>query len=624
MINSPSLVLSDFEAVAWQNAIVPASEPTCWCYHNLFRLRSEKSHADVEEKASALFLKLAIWTTPHLNNEEALPFPEAVLDAITEEDFALLRELAPTALDAELRARLADLAWQGRVANKRDPDMARLAVSSYLEASKCFADKWYEESQRIERALNLAFGLGYKAAEQEAVWKHTEEKLHHINGEDDWFLSARLMELMQEHGRGDEAMYAPMAERAALRAEGQRGTGQWDKARRYWEIKAAWHKTNSEEWFEALQRGAETHAFEAQDEIDGFYERQDLIAAAMHLQQAIEAYRNIIPHDRFQARIDELHRRMIEVNSQAQQQFESHEYTINISEYSREAADQVKDRSFSAAIRELVQMYASPPLETLRDQVERGTCELSELLCAHQQVNSAGQVIARRPSLLSPDPQQQAKAVEAEMFNVSGQYRSLVAQAMLYPALRQMQQDHLVTMRDWIGLIHHSPFVPTDREWLFARGFQAGWNGDWDVATHLLVPQIENSVRHILTRNGYLASALHSTGTQSEQGLDQTLEKPELKGILSEALIFDLRGLLTEQTGDYLRHKTCHGLVSFAHFYSSPSVYLWWLSLRLCLLPLLAMSAADQSTPDATNVGESSATDQNDSPLIDPSTSNAA
>ena len=219
-----------------------------------------------------------------------------------------------------------------------------------------------------------------------------------------------------------------------------------------------------------------------------------------------------------------------------------------------------------------------------------------ELLCCYQQVNAAGQVVASRPSLLSPNPEEREEATRYEMFRLAGHHRDLMVNGLILPALWQLHREHRFSNRDWTALLRHSPFVPQGREWLFARGFQAGWDGDWDVATHLLAPQVENSIRHILFQNSVLASTLRS-GVQSEQGLDQTLLKPELALLLGENLVFDLRGLLTEKAGGYLRHKTAHGLAAFDEFYSVHSVYLWWLTLRLCLLPLISSLPTTQNTP---------------------------
>jgi hypothetical protein len=578
----------DFERIGWQEIIAGSSDKTCWSYSSLYRQRAEEVHVAGDALAEAVLRKLELWSFPRLQTDNpARPFPEVFLDTIDEPDNILLRELAPLARDAELRARLADLAWLGKVNNRRDPDMARLAVPAYLTASEAFGEQnlWPERIMRIERALQLALSLGRAAPDLvDEVWTHIEKTLGQINGDDEWFLSAELMELLQEYGRGDAATYAPMAERAALKAERQRGVGQWAKARRYWEVKAGWYPADSEDQRTALVRAAETYVADAEDELRGY---DNPIGAAGHLERAIQAYRKLNQNGQFHERINEIHRALIDINQRAQKSFETYQYPLNVEKYAAQAAGQVAGKTLGAALRELVLIAAPPEVETLREQVALHTDEFIELMCSHERVNADGQVIARRPSLFAPDPQQREEAITAEMFHIAGTHHALCIHGFIVPALLQIRQEHRVRTRDWLPLLRHSPFVPQGRELIFARGLQAGFEGDWLVSTHLLVPQIENSIRYILHQNQAIASALHNDGTQSEQGLDQTLLKPKLATLLPEDVIFDLRGLLVEQMGDYLRHKTCHGLASYDEFHSVPSVYLWWTTLRMCLLPLI-------------------------------------
>jgi len=473
MVTSPTL--ADFEAVNWLDCIRAASEKSCTSYSTLFRFEAEKQQANGSSVGAGIFTRLAAWTSVRLHTEDASAFPASFLDAVSEGDFLLLRDLAPVTTDDELKARLADIAWQGRIQNRRDPDMARLAVEAYLRSSGNFASQWWEQSWRIERALHVAFSLGHGALEIESVWMHIGTTIAAINGDDDWFLSERLMQLLLEAKRDDEKIYAPMAERAARKATSQKGVGQRDKERRYWELKAQWHSKESEERCEALQFAAETYVAEASDEMAGFYGAPNPIGAAKHLQSAVESYRAIDNPARFQSRVEELHRLMIEVNREAQKTFESHSQTVDLSSFITQATNQVKGLSFHEALQALLLLYTSPSKMTLRDQVEGANDEMVELLCSYEQVNAAGQVVARRPSLLSPDPKQREEAQIYEMFRIAAEQNALVARALFVPALYQMQKEHHVSLRDWAAVLRHSPFVPGDRVWLFARGFQAGW-----------------------------------------------------------------------------------------------------------------------------------------------------
>ncbi len=106
-------------------------------------------------------------------------------------------------------------------------------------------------------------------------------------------------------------------------------------------------------------------------------------------------------------------------------------------------------------------------------------------------------------------------------------------------------------------------------------------------ATHLLIPQLESSVRYVLSRSGVIVSKLDSLGTQEEKDLGALLYEPRLEELLGEDLVFDLQGLLVERFGINLRNKMAHGLMKHDEFPSPIVLYLWWLVLRICLIYVL-------------------------------------
>ena len=136
-------------------------------------------------------------------------------------------------------------------------------------------------------------------------------------------------------------------------------------------------------------------------------------------------------------------------------------------------------------------------------------------------------------------------------------------------------------------LVTNNPFVPPRREKLFVKGLYAGLTGDFITATHILIPQIENSVRYILSNRGAITSGIDNknNGIQKEDNLNSTLypsKYPQITSIFDEDTLFDLQGLLIEHSGSNLRNRMAHGLISDDDFSSSTFSYLWWLTLRLC------------------------------------------
>ena len=76
-------------------------------------------------------------------------------------------------------------------------------------------------------------------------------------------------------------------------------------------------------------------------------------------------------------------------------------------------------------------------------------------------------------------------------------------------------------------------------------------------------------------------------GIQNEYDLNKTLDLPKIKDIFDEDTLFDLNGLLVDRSGSNLRNLMAHGLLDDEDFSSPLMSYLWWVTLRLCYLPLL-------------------------------------
>jgi hypothetical protein len=68
--------------------------------------------------------------------------------------------------------------------------------------------------------------------------------------------------------------------------------------------------------------------------------------------------------------------------------------------------------------------------------------------------------------------------------------------------------------------------------------------------------------------------------------------------LFDEDTLFDLQGLLIEESGSNLRNRMAHGLINDNGFLHSLMSYLWWLTLRLCCLPIWDyQQKAEQSEP---------------------------
>lgn len=582
-----SIAKDHFDKSGWEHVIASCPLKTCSSYCDGFRAKAKEAEQSGDTDCQSVYRMLACLTSMYLQPDNRTePFAPmmvmknsrtAILDDFSDEQLEILKELVPNVSDPEMRARLADVLW----VRNRDFRMGELAIDAYLESAVTLEDPedWPECAHRIERALGLAATLGKNSDRFSRVISHIEDVLHRLNGEDPLFLSAQLMELLQEHRQGDATMYASLAEKCAVHAESEKD---WHRAREYWERKARWHAIVEDENGnrEALVRVAESYVEEAEEAL-----KQDppsYLAAAGNYQSAIEALRRI---GGTKERRDELHQRLINCQEIAVGELKTISAQVDVTQLAEGAINLVRGKGLVEALFALALSYRSPQVSDLRRQTEERIRQypLSSLISGIM-LNESGKTVARRPSVASDDPSEIEVAIRAEMLNQAQMFHAVHSGGVIRPAVSQIHMEHRVRLPDFHPIVSDNPFVPPGREIIYAEGLYAGLAEDFLKAGHLLIPQLENSTRYILNQVGVVTSGLDANGIQNEFDLNTTLYVPELEQILEEDTLFDLRGLLVEHAGGNLRNRMAHGLIGYYDFFSPQFVYLWWLALRLCCL----------------------------------------
>ena len=80
---------------------------------------------------------------------------------------------------------------------------------------------------------------------------------------------------------------------------------------------------------------------------------------------------------------------------------------------------------------------------------------------------------------------------------------------------------------DFIRLLLNNPLVPLGREWIIARGLYAGVSGDFLTAVHFLIPQLEASLRYLLSQSQVITSGFDDEGIQDEYNINRLLSASE-------------------------------------------------------------------------------------------------
>ena len=262
--------------------------------------------------------------------------------------------------------------------------------------------------------------------------------------------------------------------------------------------------------------------------------------------------------------------------------------TIDLTEHVNHARRRVAGVTLAQALAEFAALAASPDPEELRDQARRIAEEnpLSTIMPSTM-VDEDGKVLAKSPGLLG-DESDTDIALHHLIAQQEGLRRQTAVQGLIEPARHFIQSEHPLDRRDLRPIAEMTPFVPADRVDLVTTGLARFFGGDFFSAVHILVPQLENSLRHILKHTGVDPSAIQSDMTQEDRTLSVLLDKERepLEKLLSPPIVFEIENLFDFRAGPALRHQLAHGLVSADECYGTDSIYACWFMYRLYCLPL--------------------------------------
>lgn len=598
---------SDLDLSGWQEAISLGAKGTCDEYYSIFKNKASDAIEKDEQEKAAVFRLLAgitsMWLDPSQNSDD--PFHPMMtftngsrtmlIDDIAEEDLDVFAETVETIVDPEMQARIADILWIRR----RNYQMAILAAKAYLEAAKKLkgSEHWLTPtSWRLERAIQLAQRVRNKTLLTE-IFSEIEITAQNVVTDDDLlnFVLIAMMNLMQEYKYqpSDILVYTSLAERGAQTAA---HANNWYLARAYWEVKSRWYSETQPEFRQARIEAAETYVKEAEIAANDTPSRH--IAASAFVEDAIEAMRKI---GNMQGRVTQLQNLLIEYGRKSLDEMGEVSVPIDLTQVATKAKEQVRGKSLYNALFVLMKLGNSPNVAELRLEAAKSVAEHPVTFrVSSRTFNDMGKVVNRRGTI---DEDEEA-TIEHETYQHAARSQDILAVGVIEPAVHQILLEHRVRVRDLFPLVFDNPFIPPGREEIYARGLHAGLLGDFLVAAHLLIPQIENSLRYILQAQGVITSGLDQNMIQDEYTLDRIIYINELKDILGEDIVFDLKGLLVKRPGSNIRNLLSHGLMDYEAFFSARLIYLWWLILRLWGLPKLDFLLKDKGANSDAPTGE--------------------
>ena len=599
----------DVRQYEWQALIEQHPEKECRDFMGVFDIAAAERDAAGDDRGKRVFSFLSALASCcsvyDTKGDPYMPMLQLVdgrrtfmLEDLAESDLTTMKDILEDIVDPEFRARVGDFLW---ICSK-DYKAAQVAIRAFIESALRFEDDelWPMLAERLKRALQLAATLGFGKTQHIEVVADVEAVINrHESRPSSGALCARLMRILLSQGKGDAAMYGALAERLA---RSFLATKEWHHAEEYWEIAELWYRKKGDAADEqrCQLEGANTLIAKAEDNLTSANPSYGF--AAHWMGQGVEALRRAKADPELIAKI---HFRFLELQRSALSEMKAveigyddivgfHDAEVKAIERSQAL---VKGLPFEEALRRLAFITKPTDVDGLRVQVEENSKKfIMSQLFGTVAVDFAGKVTDTAPPASVDSGEAYEEAISKQMYQNAARINwPMCSVWKIEPARLIIIEEHPVSLLNLSILVSNNPFVPEGHQGIYARGIQAGFHGDWLVAMHLLVPQLEASLRQVLQQHGIITSKLESDDTQDERDLGWILTHPKTEEILGKNITFDLRGILIERFGHNLRNVLAHGLIPEGSFYQPMAIYLWWLTIRLCWMGHLCVYETEQS-----------------------------
>jgi len=504
-------------------------------------------------------------------------------DDLSDEQLDYLKETLEGVEDPEYRARVGDALWLRR----KDPNAARIAVESYLEAGIRMEHpkNWTTSIERYERAVRLARQIEPNGELPKTILEHLEGRVIHYDGSDPLYFTCRAMELLAEFRTGDFTALAAIAGRVAKQSCVD---GNFRRARSYYEVQAKHLKLTKKNSQAEETRIASARSFV--DEAEAREANGDYMAAHSFWGDAIRAFRD---RPSLRAETPELQKRYSIAGKKLLGEMSTiSSDEIDLSQYVEESRATMRDLPWVDAFYELSSFIPLIDPVELRKTTEDGIAKHPLHTTISASIHDAsGRKVGVRPSVLTEDKEEYEKAITGLMVQNAEQYRKLIIHAHVAPAVRQIIEDHYVNRKIFSTVLDDSFLIPPERRELFYQAFEAGFQWDFSTALHILIPQVENALRHVLEQQGVTPVNMDSDGVEEVWGVERILNHPIMLEKLGDKFVFELKSLLVERLGPNLRNLFAHGALPPDVFKTETSVYLWWVIICLAAYPTSGMHA---------------------------------
>lgn len=497
----------------------------------------------------------------------------------------ILADLAPSIVHPTLRARFADVAYETGVRRA-----GRTAVDAYCEVARRIADgsaalefpdigtRAMDCVKPLERSFMINARIAKRGTLVEPIAETLRLAFENAVAERAYFPLAQLGRHVLQH----KLIPAHEVAETAANLASTTLPEDYDLA-----VKECWNLVS-----DAYDRAGDANASRDASikSIERTLAMADTVtsssAKAHWVKQALREFR---ARGDAKDRVDEMRRRLRELQDKALDEFATIPLKLDgVEEVREQTYEQFKALCLSDALRSMVGFSKPDDVEKLKALVlqQANDFPLSNLF-ATSYADHEGREVARGPSLDFDDQPCEAWYKEHGIRHMAIVRRFRV-HGNIEPARQAVLERFSINEQHMLPIVQMSSFIPAGHHHIFSVGFARLWQGDYVTAGHLLLPQIENSLRHILQMSGRDAAKMEEDGLEGDRPLNILLSycRADLEAILGVDMVWELDSLLNFRPGPALRHELAHGKMGWNSFFTDEAISACWLVYFLTILPL--------------------------------------
>ena len=536
----------------------------------------------------SLFTLLStVFSFYYLQSDKKLPFkpikelPNGThimkLEELNDRELKYLKKILVVTKNPEFNARICDILW----IRKKDFECAERAISAYIQCSEMNEEDL--EVTRIEclrRAMQISLKIKDKVQIDNIKIKIIDlfEKSRKIcfNPQKD-YLPYNLIQIIVENRLADN--WEELGDELVETAKGFPISPGCDAPRTYYDLAAKCYHYAKQLNKEKDAKLSIAHHFEQEANCFNTPNACDGFNMAYRIQKAIDAYRKV---EGQKEKVDQLIIQLKEANKMTLKQAKCITGEIKVDNILKNVEDNMKDKEGKELIVSFILLYKPPSYQEVKELVENINTKFPiQSLMSETVIVPEGNISVKNPGMIN-NSEERIKQDIIKQYNLQQEFTG-------FTIFRKGISIILNSNVSWKSAIKElvvgSIFVPKERVDIYIRALLAGINGDYLFFLHLIIPQLENSVRYVFGLNKFMTTSVQQNGIQRERDLNQLLEDENAEKIFGKDLLWEMKSLLVEQNGPNMRNRLCHGLMTVNEINSEYSIYLIWLTafLLFCL-----------------------------------------